>query len=110
MIYTALADDAGHKVDGMKPAIEFPLTALRMGIESTIKLTDAIAKMKQYGAIGVDGSSGAAADCDTAAKAGSGNVTALTTPNSLVSYAYTIPAGSAGRGCASMPKPRACAK
>ena len=67
-----------------------------MGSASTIRLTDGAAKIKQYGATVVDGSTGAAADCASAAKVGGANLTALTTPDSQVSYDYTPPADSVG--------------
>ena len=94
--HAVLLAQSGHKVDAKKPAISFPTAAPQVGFASTITLTDATAKIKKYGAIVVS-SPGAAANCDTAAKIGMSNLTTLATPSASVSFAYTVPSGSAGK-------------
>ena len=110
---TASADKAGNALaneyththtatltlDTTNPGIAFPPSPAvpRVGVASTITLTDAGAKIKKYGAIMVDGTTGAATDCDTATEIGTSNVTTLTTPDDSVAFAYTVPAGSVGK-------------
>ena len=86
-----------YTYDGTDPGIEFPSSAPRVGVASTVTLTDAGAKIEKYGAIAVDGSTGAATDCDMASEIGAGNLTTLDTPLASVNYSYTPPADSAGR-------------
>ena len=85
-------------LDTTKPGIAFPASPAKpqAGAASTITLTDAGAKIKKHGAIAVT-SPGAAADCDTATEIGASNLTTLTTPAASVNFAYTVPAGSAGK-------------
>ena len=97
LTYTALADQSGHKVEAVKPVIEFPLAEPRAGSASTITLTDAGAGVEQYAAILVDGVSGSSTDCDTEAEVGSGNVIHLANAASPATYLYSIPAGSSGK-------------
>ena len=85
------------KVDTTDPGIEFPSAAPRLGAASTIKLTDATAKIKKYGAIVVPDTATDATGCDTAAEIGSTNLTTLTTPDATVNFPYTPPAGSVGK-------------
>ena len=94
--YSALAAQSGVLVDTAAPGIAFPSTAPRVGAESTITLTDAIAKVKKYGAIAVDGSTGAATDCDAASEIGSALAT-LTTPATSANVRYTPPSDAAGK-------------
>ena len=82
--------------DGTDPGITFPAGAPTTGAAATITLTDAGAKIEKYGAIAVDGTTGAATDCDTATEVGSA-LTTLPTPAASVSYMYTPPADSAGK-------------
>ena len=88
-----LAAQSGHKVDTAAPGIEFPSTGPRVGTASTIKLTDAVAKVKKYGAIAVDGSTGTAANCDTAVEIGNTSLTTLTTTVAAQDFDYTPPRG-----------------
>ena len=84
--------------DTTAPGIAFPSSwTPTTGVAATIALTDAGAKVKKYGAIVVDGSTGTAANCDTASEVGSGNLTTLTTPLASVNYRYTPPSDSAGK-------------
>ena len=85
-------------LDNTGPEIAFPSGVTpTLGIASTITLTDAGSKVKKYGAIVVDGSTGAATDCDTASEIGAGNLTTLATPLASVGYSYTPPANSVGK-------------
>ncbi len=97
--YAAVAAQSAHKVDTAAPGIAFPASPAvpRLSTASTITLTDSIAKIKKYGAIVVDGTSGAATDCDTAAKITAANLTTLTTPDDSVDFPYTPPSGSLGK-------------
>ena len=97
--HTGLAAQGGHRVDTTDPGIAFPSSPAvpRLGTASRIVLTDANAKIAKYGAIVVDGTTGAATDCDTAAEIGAGNVTTLSTPKASVDFDYTPPAGSTGK-------------
>ena len=89
---------ASLTLDTTEPGIAFPSGETpTAGTAATITLSDAGAKIKQYGAIVVDGSTGAATDCDTASEVGAGNLTTLATPNASVSYSYTPPSDSAGK-------------
>ena len=86
-------------IDTTDPGISFPASPAKpqVGVASTITLTDANAKIKKYGAIMVDGTTGAATDCDTAAEIGTSNLTTRTTPKASVNFAYTVPANSVGK-------------
>ena len=86
-------------IDTTDPGIAFPASPAvpRLSTSSTITLTDTIAKIKKYGAIVVDGSTGADTDCDTAAKIGATNLTTETTPKASVNFNYTPPSGSLGK-------------
>ena len=86
-------------IDTTDPGISFPASPAKpqVGVASTITLTDANAKIKKYGAIMVDGTTGAATDCDTAAEIGASNLTTRTTPKASVNFAYTVPANSVGK-------------
>ena len=88
------------KVDATDPGISFPASPAvpRVGAASTITLSDAHSKIKKYGAIMVDGTSGAAADCNTAAKIGTGNLTTETTPLATKAFAYTVPSAASTVG------------
>ena len=97
LIYTALGDQSGHKVEGVKPVIQFPLTVPRAGGTYTIRLSDAGAGVDGYLAILVDGVSGSSADCDTEAEVGAGNVIYQSSNPSSQTYPYRIPAGSEGK-------------
>ena len=89
----------GRKVDATVPGIEFPESPAvpRLNTASTITLTDTVAKIKKYGAIVVDGTTGTAANCDTAAEIGTTNLTTETTPKASVNFPYTPPSGSVGK-------------
>ena len=84
--------------DGTEPGITFPSGVTpTVGTAATITLTDATSKVAKHGAIAVDGSTGAATDCDSAAEIGAGSLTTLGTPLASVNYSYTPPADSAGK-------------
>ena len=87
------------KVDATDPGISFPSSPAvpRVGAASTITLSDAHSKIKKYGAIMVDGTSGTAASCDTATEIGTGNLTTETTALATKAFAYTVPSGSVGK-------------
>ena len=94
---TAFTSTAALTLDNTDPAIAFPSGVTpTMGVASTITLTDAGAKIKKYGAIVVDGGTGAATDCDAASEVGSA-LTTLPTPTTPVNYRYTPPANSVGK-------------
>ena len=94
---TAYTHAATLTLDTADPGITFPSswtpTTL---VAATIALSDAGA-IKKYGAIVVDGSTGTAANCDTASEVGTGNLTSLDTPLVLVNYMFTPPSDSAGK-------------
>ena len=86
-----------YTYDGTDPGIEFPSGVTpTTGAAATITLSDAGAKIRKYGAIAVDGTTGAATDCDTASEVGSA-LTTRDTPATPVSYMYTPPSDSAGK-------------
>ncbi len=97
MAHPALAAQSGAIVDTTAPGIAFPTAGPRLGSASRIVLTDANAKIKKYGAIVVDGSTGTAANCDTSSEIGTTNLTTLTTPAASVNFDYTPPANSLGK-------------
>ncbi|MDE2938912.1 MAG: cadherin domain-containing protein [Chloroflexota bacterium] len=97
LAYTALPAQAGHKVDGIKPVIQFPTTATAAKDTVTITITDAGTRVKKYGAIMVDGSSGADTDCDTVAEIPSVSLTTLPTAASPVNFRYVVPDDAAGK-------------
>ena len=69
-----------YTLDNTAPRIAFPSGVTpTIGVASTITLTDAGAKVKRYGAIVVDGSTGTAVNCDMASEIGAGNLTTLDT-------------------------------
>ena len=87
-----------YAYDGTDPGITFPSGVTpTTGAAATIALADAHSKIKKYGAIAVDGTTGAATDCDTATEIGAGNLTTLDAPLASVNYSYTPPADSAGK-------------
>ncbi len=101
LTYTAITASSSHKVDAKKPGIAFPASPAKpqLNTASTITLSDSGAKIKKYGAIVVDGSTGTAANCDTSAEitSGGGTVSTEATPVATKSYAYTPPSGSVGK-------------
>ena len=94
--YSELTAQSRHKVDSTDPGIAFPTAGPRLGSASVIKLTDANAKIKVYGAIEVPGTATDATGCDTESEVGSANLTTLATPNASVNFSYTPPSGSVG--------------
>ncbi len=92
-----LAAQSGHKVDTAAPGVEFPTTAPREGTASTIKLTDAVAKVKKYGAVAVEGTATDATGCDAASEIATDDLTTLETPAAARDFSYTPAAGSAGQ-------------
>ena len=92
-----LAAQSGHKVDTAAPGVEFPAGAPQAGTATTITLTDAVAKVKKYGAVAVAGTATDATGCDAASEIASGDLTTLETPDASVDFRYTPPADSAGK-------------
>ena len=97
-LQTAYIHSTTLTLDTTNPAIEFPSGVTpRVGTASTITLTDAGAKIKKYGAIVVDGTTGSAADCDAGSSGLENKLTTLSSPQASVNFAYTIPANSVGK-------------
>ena len=97
LTHAALPADSGHKVDGAAPGVAFPAGAPQAGTATTITLTDAVARVKKYGAVAVAGTATDATGCDAASEIASGDLTTLETPAASVDFRYTPPADSAGR-------------
>lgn len=85
-------------VDSAGPSIVFPSkpAAPRVGIVSTITLTDTGTKISKYGAIVVDGGTASASNCDTAQKLGNNNLTTNAQPISPTNFSYAPPVNSEG--------------